>query len=284
MGGAGRAGAPGPFPLRAEVAQLSVVAYVPGNSFLHNLDPRAKLISLVVLTITVFATTNMVAICVLLGCLVVVWLAAGLPARELAAYFKVLGGLMIFLLAMQAVFYPGRVPLVKPLLPEWLPLVGGRGQITVDGLWFGVVLSARLVTLVLLLPLVTMTTPVDRLTLGMVKLGLPYRLAYTITTAINMIPLLQAELAVIRDAQTLRAYRTFEKGRLSDKVKAYLPLIVPLLIGAMRRAQMMGVAADSRAFGASRRRTYVEDIQLQPRDYLVTALVVAGAVASLVLG
>jgi energy-coupling factor transport system permease protein len=128
--------------------------------------------------------------------------------------------------------------------------------------------------MIIMLPLVNFTTPVQIFALGMVKMGMPYRLAYTMTTALNLVPILQVETGVIVDAQRLRAMQSFEKGKLADKLKAYPALVTPLVIGSMRRAQLMAVAMDSRAFGASKSRTYLEDIILHPRDWVFIALTV----------
>jgi energy-coupling factor transport system permease protein len=136
--------------------------------------------------------------------------------------------------------------------------------------------------MVIVMPLVSLTTPVHMLSLGLVRLGLPYRLAYTMTTALNLIPVLQAEAGVVADAQRLRACRLFEKANFFTKLRAYPSLVTPLVIGAMRRAQLIAVAMDSRAFGAGKNRTYIQDIHMHPRDWgfvafsvLYTALIVA---------
>jgi energy-coupling factor transport system permease protein len=88
------------------------------------------------------------------------------------------------------------------------------------------------------------------------------------TTALNMVPILQAETGVIVDAQRLRAMHSFEKGKLIDKIKAYPALVTPLVIGSMRRAQLMAVAMDSRAFGATTSRTYLDDIHMVFKDWV----------------
>jgi energy-coupling factor transport system permease protein len=121
---------------------------------------------------------------------------------------------------------------------------------------------------VLILPLVSLTTPIHLLTLGLVRLGLPYRVAYAMTTAINLIPVLQSEANVIVDAQRLRAMQVFEKGRFWQKLRSYPALVTPLVIGAMRRAQLIAVAMDSRAFGASKSRTFVQNIRMRAVDWL----------------
>ncbi|GAJ05629.1 unnamed protein product, partial [marine sediment metagenome] len=79
-------------------------------------------------------------------------------------------------------------------------LIGGKGNITEEGILFGFFITTRLLTMILILPLVSMTTPIDRLTLGLVRLGLPYQLAYITTTALNQVAVLKAEAGVIMDA------------------------------------------------------------------------------------
>jgi energy-coupling factor transport system permease protein len=99
-----------------------------------------------------------------------------------------------------------------------------------------------------------------------------------------MIPILQNELGVIMDAQKLRAFQTFEEGKLVDKVKAYPTLVIPLIVGSMRSAQQMGVAMDSKAFGTNKNRTFLDDITFQTRDWVflsgILLLTVAGIIVS----
>jgi len=71
------------------------------------------------------------------------------------------------------------------------------GRITLEGILFAVLIALRLFAMVLILPLVSLTTPVQLLALGLVRLGLPYSLTYAMTTAINLIPVLQDEANVI---------------------------------------------------------------------------------------
>ena len=160
-----------------------------------------------------------------------------------------------------------------PIIPSFMPLVGGIGRLTLEGVLFGVLLSLRLLTLVILLPLVTMTTPIHLFALGLIRLGVSHKIAYTATTTINLIPVLRMEAAAIMDAQKLRGFSTFDEGRLFKKLKAYPTLVMPLVIGAMRDAQLMGVAMDVRAFGTSKSRTYVDDIRMSAADWVMLSLV-----------
>jgi energy-coupling factor transport system permease protein len=241
----------------------SLVAYYPGKTFVHRLDPRMKIIFLVIVSTSIFMVESIPVAAFILAVMLGLWYLAKLPTSVLWSFLKALSTIILFLFVVQAIFYPGVTPVIKPLIP----IGKGIGQITEEGLLFSVLLALRLIAMIIMLPLVIFTTPVQTFALGLVKMGLPYRLAYTTTTALNLVPILQLETGVIVDAQRLRAMQTFEKGKLADKLKAYPALVTPLVIGSMRRAQLMAVAMDSRAFGASKTRTYLEDITLGWKDW-----------------
>jgi energy-coupling factor transport system permease protein len=257
----------------------TIVQYVPGQTLFHRLDPRAKIGFLLLTTLLVVVVRSPWVAGGVLLTLLTLWLVARLPISVIAGLGQAMVGIILFLFAAQALLYPGETALLQPIIPYAVPWIGGKGRITLEGLSFALLLSLRLLAMVTLMPLVSMTTPVHTLTLGLVRLGLPYRWAYTMTTALNLIPILQMEAASIADAQRLRAFRVFEHGRFWDKLKAYPALVTPLIIGAMRRAQLIAVAMDSRAFGAGAMRTYIQDIQMHARDwaFLVGATVYIGA-------
>jgi energy-coupling factor transport system permease protein len=257
----------------------ALIAYYPGKTFFHKLDPRAKIIFMIVLSTAIFMVQQIWVALIVMAIMFGLWFLARLPFKVLWSFIKVLLPIMGFLFLVQAVFYPGNTPLIKPLIP----IGKGYGQITLDGMIFAVLLALRLMAMIILLPLVNFTTPVQVFALGMVKMGLPYKLAYTMTTALNLVPILQSETGVIVDAQRLRAMQSFEKGKITEKLKAYPALVTPLVIGSMRRAQLMAVAMDSRAFGASKSRTYLEDIIMHNRDWFfisMTVLLTAGIIAA----
>lgn len=257
----------------------SLIAYYPGKTFFHRLDPRAKIIFMVIVSTAIFTVQQIPVALVVLAVMFCLWFMARLPFTVLWSFIKVLLPIIGFLFVVQAIFYPGTTPLIKPIIP----IGKGYGQVTLEGILFAILLGLRLIAMIIMLPLVNFTTPVQNFALGMVKMGLPYKLAYTMTTALNLVPILQGETGVIVDAQRLRAMQSFEKGKLAEKLKAYPALVTPLVIGSMRRAQLMAVAMDSRAFGASKSRTYLEDIRLLPWDWVfitLTILFTAGIIAA----
>ncbi len=256
----------------------SLIAYYPGKTFFHRLDPRAKIIFMVIVSMAIFAVQQIPVALAVLAVMICLWFLAKLPFSVLWSFIKVLLPIIGFLFLVQAVFYPGNTPLIKPLIP----IGRGYGQVTLEGILFAVLLALRLMAMIIMLPLVNFTTPIQNFALGMVKMGLPYRLAYTMTTALNLVPILQGETGVIVDAQRLRAMQSFEKGKLVEKLKAYPALVTPLVIGSMRRAQLMAVAMDSRAFGATKSRTYLEDIRMHPWDWGFICLTVAFTIGIIV--
>ncbi|MEI7884187.1 MAG: energy-coupling factor transporter transmembrane component T [Clostridia bacterium] len=262
---------------------MSLIEYHPGKSFMHKLDPRVKIFMMSILTIVIFMVQNFYVIAALFITFLALWNNAKLPAKNLKNYFIFMIGLLGFIILLQTLFYPGSHYILKPLIPNFVPLIGGMGALKWEGFLFGLLLGLRLITLIVLMPLVTMTTPIHLLALGLVRLGMSYKIAFMTTTAINLIPTFESETQVIMDAQKMRGMKDFEEGGILKKMKAYPALVVPLVIGAMRRAQMMGVAMDARAFGAYQTRTYIEDIKMQKKDYLVIILIAIYAVAAVVI-
>ena len=257
----------------------SLIAYYPGRTLFHRMDPRVKIIFMVIVSIAIFTVQKISIALVVLAVMILLWFAARLPFKVLASFMRVLLPIIGFLFVVQAIFYPGTMPLIKPLIP----IGKGFGLITLDGIVFAVLLALRLMAMIIMLPLVIFTTQVQTFALGLVRMGLPYKLSYTMTTALNLVPILQLETGVIVDAQRLRAMHSFEKGKLIDKIKAYPALVTPLVIGSMRRAQLMAVAMDSRAFGATNSRTYMEDIQMKSGDWfflIFSILLAVGIVAA----
>lgn len=247
---------------------MAVIEYIPGKSFFHKLDPRVKIVMLLLFTFFIFSTKNFIIISFVFVLVVSLWLIARIPLKKIFSLFKLMAPIFIFIIIIQALFQVGKTDLINPVIPRFIPLIGGSGRITLEGIIFGLVISYRLLTLVILMPLIIMTTEVDYFALGLVKFGMPYKIAYMATTALNMIPSLEEQTKTIMEAQKLRAFTVFEEGKFYEKLKAYPTLVVPMVIGAMKKAMLIGVAMDARAFGCNRKRTYVAQIEFTLIDYL----------------
>lgn len=261
---------------------MNTFSYNPGDSLFHRLDPRTKLFLLLSVSIAIFSVTNLFLVAFMLLGVLLTWVFSGLPIKNLTGMFKVLIPFFVFLTLVQALWYPGKIILVQPLFPEVIPLIGGYGQITLDGILHGIMIAIRMAVLMSLIPILTSTSEVEDIVLGLVKIGLPYKYAYMATTAMNMVPTFIDETNVIKNAQLLRACTAFEEGGFKEKMTAYPALIIPLVIGAMRRAQSLGVAMDARSFGVKKTRTYISDLHWETKDTIALvsiAFLVVGMVA-----
>ena len=123
-------------------------------------------------------------------------------------------------------------------------------------------------------PLVIYTTPLDRLILGMVKMKMPYTIAYIMSSALNILPSVQLEIATIIEAQTARAFTKLETGGFVERMRAYIPILVPLIVSMARNSTQLSLAMAARAFGASKERTFYRDIKAETKDYIVIGIMV----------
>jgi energy-coupling factor transport system permease protein len=157
---------------------------------------------------------------------------------------------------------------MNPIIPPSFPVLGGSGSMKWEGFIFGLVIVCRLSALFILFPVFTQTTSPESLALSLQALGLNYRAAFVITYTFSLIPLFREEALTVIDAQKLRNMRSFEKGFFPARVKALSGLVLPLVLGAMRKARNSSVAMDSRAFGVYKTRTMLEKPEMKTRDFL----------------
>jgi len=238
---------------------------------LDKIDPRSKLLFVLMLSFPVFLIDKLpAAVCLLLS-LIVFSLTAKIPFRGFK-FIKNLSLLAVFIIFLQTLLGRGENFIVKPLFPPSFPLLGGAGSLKWEGLVFGFVIVCRLFALVLILPVLTETTPLEKIAQSLCSFGFNYRTAFIFTAAFNMIPLFEEEGRLLMDAQKLRGARVFEKRSFFSKLKAYPGLVVPLVLGAMRKAKSSSVAMDSRAFGVYKTRTWLEKPRMKVYDFIFIAL------------
>ncbi len=121
-----------------------------------------------------------------------------------------------------------------------------------------------------------MTTTQKELVLGFVRLGLPYELGLTLTIALRYIPTLYWLARTIMDAQRSRGGLELDKGNLLTRMRKMTSVLIPLIVASLKTAHELSIALESRAFGASKKRTFLRDLEMKPRDYAVLALLLVG--------
>ncbi|MEN8241619.1 MAG: energy-coupling factor transporter transmembrane component T [Chloroflexota bacterium] len=124
------------------------------------------------------------------------------------------------------------------------------------------------------------TTRNEELVLGMIKLGLPYRVGFAISTSLRMVPTISSSIYTISQAQRSRGL-DLESGNILERIKKYIPLLIPVFISTIRGTNVFGMALESKGFGAREERTFYLAMEMERRDWLVFAfciLVMATAI------
>ena len=239
--------------------------YVPGNSVIHRLNPVTKIFLTIVICAAAFITDSLLYLLLLLCADLAIGFLAGVPRKALG----ILKGLMkiaLFLFVLQALMLRSGTPVLWIFTDEGL-LTAGK-----------VVL--RLIVVCMPLAMVLAVTRVSDLANALVQvLHLPYKYAFTLTTAIRFIPQFLEEMSGIMEAQTARGVE-FDTRNSFRKLGLMLPLCAPLLISSVRRSEATAVAAEVRGFRLRSRASGFKQYPFRLCDLaalLVCAALIAGA-------
>lgn len=241
----------------------TLALYVPRASPLHTLHPVTKLGGLVAFIVAAFvvdAPAYLLPLGLVVGVLIV--LAGASPlARRFRTLFVVV---FVFTVVVWTLFYQG------VLAP------------TRAGLLFGVSTALRLDTFLATGLLFLATTRVEEVAYALGRLGVPYPVGFTLTLAFRLVPLFFDAAATIVQAQRCRGLRT-DRGGVVVRLRRFVPVIVPVFVGALRRADRMAMALELRGFNSGRPRTTFLRATATRRDLVAGVLALALAVAYLTL-
>ncbi len=246
--------------------------FYPAKSFVHRLDPRVKLLFLIAYIVMIFVADSFygLALCAIL--LLITIIAARVPFGSVLRSVKGIIFILIFTSVLNVFFHGG-----ERLLVEW-----GIIHIYLEGAIFAVFLTFRLFFLVMASALLTLTTTPVNLCDGLESLLFPltlikipvHVLALIMSIALRFIPTLIDETNRIISAQKARG-ADFETRNIFKKVKAIIPVLIPLLLSAFRRAEELGDAMDARCYSCGKKRTKYKKLTLGWRDGV--AVLFAGA-------
>lgn len=254
--------------------------YYPAKSFVHKMDPRSKLLALIAFIVLLFVSNNFYS---LFACAIVIFaaiIAARVPFGNVLRSVKGIIFILLFTAILNLFFYSGE----HLLTPEsWFIKIYREGVI------FTVFLIFRLFFLVMASSVLTLTTTPVELTDGIESLLKPlkfikfpvHELALIMSIALRFIPTLIDETNRIISAQKARG-ADFESGNIFKRIKAIVPILIPLLISSFRRAEELGDAMDARCYSGSKNRTKYKKLKFGWRD-LVAVLVIAALIAGVVL-
>ena len=246
--------------------EVSFGQYYPSTSFVHKCDPRAKILFLIAYIVAIFLSQNFYALGACAIVFAVIAIFSGVPFKSLLRSVKAILFLLLFTALLNLFFYQGGTTLV-----EW-----GFIRITKEAIYATIFLTVRLFLLVLGSSILTLTTTPVSLTDGIESLLYPlkwirfpvHELALIMSIALRFIPILTDETSRIMNAQKARG-ADFETGKLTQRIKAIIPILIPLLISAFRRADELGDAMDARCYSGSKVRTKYKKLTFSWRDTLL---------------
>ena len=255
---------------------ITLGQYYPGNSFIHRLDPRTKILSTLLLIVAVFLANTAIGYSALCAMVLFIILVSGLPFMLVLKSVKPLLFIIVLTLVLHAVMGQG-----EHVLYQWKFI-----KVTEEGLQLGVQMAMRLILLLMISSILTFTTSPIVLTDGIEALLRPFRvigvpaheLAMMMTIALRFIPTLMEETDRIIKAQTARG-ADFSGGNLLVRAKNMLPILVPLFISAFRRADDLAVAMEARCYRGGEGRTRMHQLTYRSGD--VMAFVFAFAMIGL---
>ena len=241
--------------------------YLDRGTFVHRLDPRTKMFLLVGAFVLAFLFLNPLYGLVVLALVV----AFGALARSLVnlkriRFILVMIGLVT--VVMWSVFSQGETPMF--LFVEW------------EALLYGIGVALKIDATIIAGMIFLSTTRNEEIATGLVKLGVPYRFAFAVSTALRLVPTIAATGSTISQAQRSRGL-DLESGNFLQKVRKNTPLLIPVFVSTIRSTNVFSMALESKGFGASPKRTYFLHLAMKRRDALVLVAFVLLLAAALFL-
>ena len=247
---------------------ITIGQYFPAKSPVHSLDPRYKILIMTIFIVSLFFIQSFWPYIFVFAWLFLTIVAAKIPVNMVLKGLKPLRLILIFTFIMNLFFIPGEE------IFRW-----GFLSVSREGLVQAIFMAIRLVLLVVGTSLLTLTTSPLALTEGIEKLMSPLKrvgfpahaIAMMITIALRFIPTLIDEADKIMKAQMARG-ADFESGNVLNRAKNLVPLLVPLILNALRRAEELATAMESRCYRGDEHRTKLHPLRITGKDHLYFAL------------
>ena len=260
---------------------ITLGQYFPGNSPVHKLDPRTKLLAVVLYIVALFLASWFISYALMLAALCLSIAISRVPPKAILRGMKPVVFILVFTGLLNLFYTPGGTPLAQ----VWI------FTITLEGVYRAFFMVVRILMLIAGTFLLTYTTSPILLTDGLESLLGPlkmvrvpvHELAMMMSIALRFIPTLIEETDKIMSAQRARG-ADFESGNLIQRAKALLPLLVPLFISAFRRADELATAMECRCYHGGEGRTRLRQLKYKAADYVTLFLFLAITVGVGVLG
>lgn len=260
------------------IKDITIGQYVPGDSFVHKLDSRVKILISLIYIIDLFIVNNFKGYIFIIVFALLSIIISKVQFRYIYKGLKPILILVLITAALNVLMTSGN----NPPLYQWKFIT-----IYKEGLILAAFMVLRLVFLIIGTSLLTLTTSPIELTDGIEKLlnplkrvGIPaHELAMMMTIALRFIPTLMDETDKIMKAQMARG-ADFESGNLLQRAKNLIPILVPLFISSFRRADELAMAMEARCYRGGEGRTRMNILKLSSKDFIASLCTIALVVAS----
>lgn len=263
--------------------EITIGQFFPGESFIHKLDARAKIVITLIFIVALFLCKNFFSLALLFVTAIVAILISRISFRVILKGLKAIVVLVVFTGVLQIIYNDEGTLL-------WKPFENIDFAITTGGIFSSLFIIFRIVSLILFSSLLTYTTSPTVLTDAVERLLSPLKLfkinvsslAMMMTIALRFIPTLTEEIDIIMNAQKARG-ADLETGSLTQRAKALVPVFIPLIVSSFRRAYELAFAMECRCYSGDNKRTRMKEMKLSYRDFIafaVTALLVAAVIGT----
>lgn len=251
------------------IRDITIGQYFPGETVIHKLDPRVKILATFAFIISLFFINKFYPYLMVLAFIAIVIKLSDIPFDYLLKGIRPLRFIIIITFVINLFMTQGEI------IFELGPL-----SITKEGLSQAIFMALRLIFLIMGTSLLTLTTSPISLTDGIEKIlnplkviGVPaHELAMMMTIALRFIPTLLEETEKIMKAQMARG-ADFESGNVLNRAKNLVPLLVPLFINAFRRADELAMAMEARCYRGGENRTRLHEIKMEKGDYIASIII-----------
>lgn len=260
------------------LSDITIGQYFPGSSILHRLDPRTKVVLLFFYLVLIFLCKSAISYAIVTVLTVTLMLLSKVPMRMMLRSLKPLWWIILFTFVIHVFSTPGEELCKLAFL-----------SVTWEGIVEGFYICLRLVLLILLSSLLTFTTSPLKLTDAMEallapskRIGIPaHELAMMMTIALRFVPTLIQETDRIMKAQQSRG-ADFTDGSIMKRLRAFVPVLVPLFLSAFRRADDLAMAMEARCYRGGEGRTQMKALRVTSIDYVAwgfSAVLIAAVLA-----
>ena len=256
---------------------ITIGQHFPGDSLVHRFDPRLKLVLTIAYIVLLFAASNPLGLALSILFLAVMYKVAKIPGKMILKSLKPILPIVIFTAVLNLFFVSGEG---EPLVHIWFL------TIYAEGVRYAVLMAVRVMALIAGTSLLTYTTSpivltdaIEQLLKPLGKLHFPvHELAMMMSIALRFIPTLIEETDKIMNAQKARGAQ-LDTGKMTDRVKALVPVLIPLFISAFRRADELAMAMECRCYHGGEGRTRLKQLHMHRSDILIAVVAVLVFVA-----